>query len=80
MKHFISSFSQATVVIGWLLSFGCLLSLLYGLYEAELSPVTSAAYSSLSHSAWALGLAWIIVACSTGYGGKCHHKNRKMSK
>ncbi|KAI4486403.1 hypothetical protein M0804_005773 [Polistes exclamans] len=61
--------SKATVVIGWLLSFGCLLSLLYGLYEAELSPVTSAAYSSLSHSAWALGLAWIIVACSTGYGG-----------
>ncbi|KAI4502939.1 hypothetical protein M0802_001983 [Mischocyttarus mexicanus] len=61
--------SKPTVVIGWLLSLACLLSLLYGLYEAELSPVTSAAYSSLSHSAWALGLAWIIVACSTGYGG-----------
>ncbi|EZA56840.1 Nose resistant to fluoxetine protein [Ooceraea biroi] len=61
--------SKATVVIGWLLSSACLLSLLYGLYEAELAPVTAAAYSSLSHSAWALGLAWIVIACSTGYGG-----------
>ncbi|KAH0954824.1 hypothetical protein HN011_009268 [Eciton burchellii] len=61
--------SKTTVVMGWLLSFACLLSLLYGLYEAELAPVTAAAYSSLSHSAWALGLAWIVIACSTGYGG-----------
>lgn len=61
--------SKTTVVVGWLLSFACLLSLLYGLYEAELTPVTAAAYSSLSHSAWALSLAWIVIACSTGYGG-----------
>ncbi|KAL6265109.1 hypothetical protein P5V15_005199 [Pogonomyrmex californicus] len=61
--------SKTTVVVGWLLSSACLLSLLYGLYEAELAPVTAAAYSSLSHSAWALGLAWIVIACSTGYGG-----------
>lgn len=61
--------SKTTVVVGWLLSSACLLSLLYGLYEAELTPVTAAAYSSLSHSAWALGLAWIVIACSTGYGG-----------
>ncbi|XP_051158662.1 nose resistant to fluoxetine protein 6-like isoform X2 [Leptopilina boulardi] len=61
--------SKITVFVGWLLSSACLLSLLYGLYEAELSPITAAAYSSLSHSAWALGLAWIVIACSTGYGG-----------
>ncbi|XP_036139324.1 nose resistant to fluoxetine protein 6 isoform X1 [Monomorium pharaonis] len=61
--------SKTTVVVGWLLSSACLLSLLYGLYETELAPVTAAAYSSLSHSAWALGLAWIVIACSTGYGG-----------
>lgn len=46
-----------------------LLALVYGLYEARLSPWMGAAYSSLSHSAWALGLAWIVVACVTGYGG-----------
>ncbi|XP_050465173.1 nose resistant to fluoxetine protein 6 isoform X2 [Cataglyphis hispanica] len=61
--------SKTTIVVGWLLSSACLLSLLYGLYEAELTPATAAAYSSLSHSAWALGLAWIVIACSTGYGG-----------
>ncbi|KAG7202492.1 hypothetical protein KM043_017060 [Ampulex compressa] len=61
--------SKTTIVVGWLLSSACLLSLVYGLYEAELSSTTAAAYSSLSHSAWALGLAWIVIACSTGYGG-----------
>ncbi|KAK2576733.1 hypothetical protein KPH14_005386 [Odynerus spinipes] len=68
--------SKTTVVVGWLLSSACLLSLLYGLYEAELTPMTAAAYSSLSHSAWALGLSWIVVACSTGYGG---YVNRILS-
>ncbi|XP_076673726.1 O-acyltransferase like protein isoform X2 [Andrena cerasifolii] len=62
--------SKTTVTVGWLLSSACLLSLLYGLYETELSPIMAAAYSSLSHSVWALGLSWIVVACSTGYGGK----------
>lgn len=61
---------QTTVTVGWLLSSACLLSLLYGLYETELSPIMAAAYSSLSHSIWALGLSWIVLACSTGYGGK----------
>ncbi|CAL7947868.1 unnamed protein product [Xylocopa violacea] len=61
--------SKTTVCVGWLFSSACLLSLLYGLYEAELSPIMAAAYSSLSHSVWALGLSWIVVACSTGYGG-----------
>lgn len=59
--------------VGWLLSAACLLSLVYGLYEANLSALTGAAYSSFSHSAWALGLAWIVVACSTGYGGMYHY-------
>ncbi|XP_022910626.1 nose resistant to fluoxetine protein 6 [Onthophagus taurus] len=56
-------------LVGWLASAACLLSLVYGLYEVDLSPLAGAAYSSLSHSAWALGLAWIIVACATGNGG-----------
>ncbi|XP_043523193.1 nose resistant to fluoxetine protein 6 isoform X2 [Frieseomelitta varia] len=61
--------SKTTICVGWLLSSACLLSLLYGLYEAELSPIMAATYSSLSHSLWALALSWIVVACSTGYGG-----------
>ncbi|EFA05306.2 nose resistant to fluoxetine protein 6 [Tribolium castaneum] len=61
--------SKLAVVSGWTAAIACLLSLVYGLYEANLSPLAGAAYSALSHSAWALGLAWIVVACSTGYGG-----------
>lgn len=42
--------------------------LVYGLY-GELSQVESAAYVALSHTAWALALSWVVVACVTGYGG-----------
>ncbi|KAK9498898.1 hypothetical protein O3M35_003448 [Rhynocoris fuscipes] len=61
--------NKITLTLGWLLSSGLLLFLVYGLYGSKLSPVFAAAYSSLSHTAWAIGLAWIVIACSTGYGG-----------
>lgn len=54
---------------GWFTASFCLLWLIYGLYEVQLSPINGAAYSSLSHSLWAMSLAWIVVACSCGYGG-----------
>lgn len=62
-------FFQTQLVTGWSLSTGVLLYLLYGLYRTELSKLAAAAYSSLSHSAWAMALAWIVIACSTGNGG-----------
>lgn len=34
-----------------------------------MGPFAAASFSSLSHTAWALSLAWIVVACSSGYGG-----------
>ncbi|KAE8751285.1 hypothetical protein FOCC_FOCC001856 [Frankliniella occidentalis] len=61
--------SKVTVLLGWAVSFGCLLTLLYGLYGAVLDPITAAAYSSLSHTAWAMCISWIVIACSCGYGG-----------
>ena len=61
--------SKPTVIIAWSLASLNLFVLVFGLYRAELSQLTAALYSSLSHSAWALSLAWIIIACSTGYGG-----------
>ncbi|KAB0802117.1 hypothetical protein PPYR_04303 [Photinus pyralis] len=61
--------NKLTVIIGWFLSSIILLALVYGLHEINLSPLAGAAYSALSHSVWALGLAWIVVACTTGYGG-----------
>lgn len=63
------SMSKMTVALGWTASIGLILALIYGLYEVSLPPLMGAAYSSLSHSAWAMSLAWIVVACVTGYGG-----------
>ncbi|KAJ8944684.1 hypothetical protein NQ318_015892 [Aromia moschata] len=60
--------SKLTITIGWIAAVTCLLSLVYGLYEARLPPWVGATYSALSHSAWAMGLSWIVVACVTGYG------------
>jgi peptidoglycan/LPS O-acetylase OafA/YrhL len=62
-------FTKLQLIAGWSMSTGTILYLLYGLYNQELSKVAAAAYSSLSHSAWAIALAWIIIACSTDNGG-----------
>lgn len=61
--------NKFAVTLGWSCSAAGLFGLVYGLYERELHPLTAAAYSSLSHSIWAIALAWIVIACSTGYGG-----------
>lgn len=63
------SFFQTTLIVGWFSASFCLLWLIYGLYNVRLDTFSAAAYSSLSHSAWAMSLAWIVVACSSGYGG-----------
>ncbi|KAB0800340.1 hypothetical protein PPYR_06080 [Photinus pyralis] len=58
------------VVFGaWVLSLGCLLVLVYGLGRDGLVIPVSAFYASLGHTAWGLAIAWITIACSTGYGG-----------
>lgn len=69
LKHFILFFLKIQLYTGWTLSASTLLYLLYGLFKTELTKIAAAAYSSLSHSAWALSLAWIVIACSTGNGG-----------
>ncbi|KAL5275543.1 hypothetical protein ACFFRR_001424 [Megaselia abdita] len=60
---------KTTVAFAWTAAMLNLFVLVFGLYKTELSQFTAAAYSSLSHSAWAISLAWITIACSTGYGG-----------
>ncbi|XP_071451520.1 O-acyltransferase like protein-like [Hetaerina americana] len=55
--------------IGWMLSMTALSLIVYSLYFFEFGPAASAVYVSLSHSAWALALAWIVFVCATGNGG-----------
>ncbi|XP_066247299.1 nose resistant to fluoxetine protein 6-like [Euwallacea similis] len=61
--------TPSVVVIGWALSLSCLTSLVYGLGKQGLVVPASAFYVALGHTAWALSLAWITVACCSGYGG-----------
>ena len=60
---------QAVLWTGWALSVGMTFILVHGLY-GNLGPILSAAYVALSHTAWAIAVAWIVIACSTGNGGQ----------
>ena len=61
-------------LVGWLVFTVIALSILYGLYgeahDHHVGEATAAVYTSLHRTAWALCVAWVIVACVTGYGGK----------
>ncbi|XP_023708555.1 nose resistant to fluoxetine protein 6 [Cryptotermes secundus] len=59
---------KAVAITGWTLSIGMTFILVHGLY-GDLDPIMSAAYVALSHTAWAVAVAWIVTACSTGNGG-----------
>ncbi|XP_053691463.1 O-acyltransferase like protein [Sabethes cyaneus] len=61
--------SKVLVASGWITSTLMTLYLLFGLFNTTLTKPAAAAYSSLSHTGWALSCAWVIIACSTGYGG-----------
>ncbi|XP_076359699.1 nose resistant to fluoxetine protein 6-like [Tachypleus tridentatus] len=61
------------VVLGWFLAATCNILVLYGMwpvYKGNLpSDLSSAMYSALARTAWAVGLAWLTFACKIGYGG-----------
>uniref|UniRef100_A0A1W7R5K7 Nose resistant-to-fluoxetine protein N-terminal domain-containing protein n=2 Tax=Aedes albopictus TaxID=7160 RepID=A0A1W7R5K7_AEDAL len=61
--------SKLAVISGWTASVVMMLYLLFGLFNTTLTQLAAAAYSSLSHTAWAMACAWVIIACSTGHGG-----------
>ncbi|XP_055545537.1 nose resistant to fluoxetine protein 6 isoform X2 [Wyeomyia smithii] len=63
------SMPKIAVALGWITSTLMLLYLLFGLFNTTLTKPAAAAYSSLSHTGWAIACAWVIIACSTGYGG-----------
>ena len=61
-------------IIGWCLAIGTALAVVYGMYDHNkdstvMSLTASGFYVSLSRTAWSLSLAWLVLACSTGYGG-----------
>ncbi|XP_076353848.1 nose resistant to fluoxetine protein 6-like isoform X2 [Tachypleus tridentatus] len=57
------------VLLCWLVAAGLCLSVVYGTYHVDMSNSTNSFYNTLSHTAWAVGVGWVIYACVTGHGG-----------
>ncbi|KOX80350.1 Nose resistant to fluoxetine protein 6 [Melipona quadrifasciata] len=53
--------------IGWVLSTAIMFSVVYGLYPGNLTVPISSAYAALGHTAWAIGVSFIVIQCCTGY-------------
>uniref|UniRef100_A0A5S6R5D4 NRF domain-containing protein n=1 Tax=Trichuris muris TaxID=70415 RepID=A0A5S6R5D4_TRIMR len=65
--------SKPVVVLGWLTCTGAAVGLLFGLQEYsrhyEIDYAGMLIYAGFSRTIWAMVLAWISLACTTGYGG-----------
>ncbi|CAG0912234.1 unnamed protein product [Notodromas monacha] len=63
--------SGGSVLLGWLLAIATGLAIVYGLYEpnAPISEDALLTYGVVHRQVWGLALAWVVFACSHGYGG-----------
>ncbi|XP_033205028.2 nose resistant to fluoxetine protein 6-like isoform X1 [Bombus vancouverensis nearcticus] len=62
-------FSKITLIAGWSVAILCNCSILFGLANKNISLGLSVLYLALSRTCWALGIAWLVVACTTNNGG-----------
>ncbi|XP_053380236.1 nose resistant to fluoxetine protein 6-like [Mercenaria mercenaria] len=65
--------SKLLNILGWLVATGAALMVFYGLYTPDGSPKlgvdTPALYNATFRMAWGMCVAWVIFACTSGYGG-----------
>ncbi|KAM7347821.1 uncharacterized protein ACRADG_007300 [Cochliomyia hominivorax] len=55
--------SQRVNNLLWFLSLGLIMLIIFGVWEGELSEVTTAYYVSIGHTAFGLGLIWMVLSC-----------------
>ncbi|KAH9488217.1 hypothetical protein Btru_064268 [Bulinus truncatus] len=65
---------KLTVFLGWVVSVASGLACVYGLRgdiggENPSSVGAAALYNAVARSAWGACVCWVIIACSSGYGG-----------
>ncbi|XP_012944913.2 O-acyltransferase like protein-like [Aplysia californica] len=63
------------VVIGWAVAVATGLAVVYGIHgditaKDPSSTEVAALYNALARSAWAVAVSWVIIACTSGYGGE----------
>ncbi|KAH7984646.1 hypothetical protein HPB52_023389 [Rhipicephalus sanguineus] len=72
-KHKTLHINRVARLLGWLAAALVNMTVVFGVYNwnAYEAPSLSVAvaYAALSRTAWAFGIAWMVVACATGNGG-----------
>lgn len=58
-----------TIILCWCFGSTCNILVLFGLYDQHISVLSTAIYVALSRTVWAIGIAWIVIACCTKHGG-----------
>ncbi|XP_024887479.1 nose resistant to fluoxetine protein 6-like [Temnothorax curvispinosus] len=61
--------TRNALIIYWSLGSVCKIFVLFGLYKRQISVLSTAIYVALSRTVWAIGIAWIVIVCSTKHGG-----------
>ncbi|CAL7947882.1 unnamed protein product [Xylocopa violacea] len=61
--------SKITLAACWISATLCNCSILFGLVDKRISLGASVLYVALGRPAWGLGMAWLIIACTTNNGG-----------
>lgn len=66
-------------MFGWAAAIACNMAVLYGVYEWNVgrdpNMLETLFYSGLHRTAWAFGVAWIVINCATKQGGNVLNKN-----
>lgn len=72
-SHKTLQMNRVTRLLGWLAAGLINMAVVFGVYNwnAHEAPSTAVAvvYAAFSRTAWAAGIAWIVIACATGNGG-----------
>ena len=84
---------QSVVMLGWLISIGTLMAIIFGPYHSvpqnfgviDSTAAEASTYEAFSRISWGFALSWIISACHFGYGGKIneflsHHQWQLLTK
>ncbi|KAL0106558.1 hypothetical protein PUN28_016332 [Cardiocondyla obscurior] len=61
---------RKTAILCWCLGIACNLIVLFSMFDRKnMSILLSAIYAALHKGVWAVGIAWIVIACLTQHGG-----------